>query len=70
MPDEKYNDMKIIGQHIDRAYYKRILKKNGERVISAKETISQGAEGIPLECMLEGYADFAEKTKHGRKRTR
>ena len=39
----------------DSAYYKRILKKNGVRVISAKETISQGAEGILLESMLEGY---------------
>ena len=39
----------------DSAYYKRILKKNGVRVISAKETISQGAEGILLESMLEGF---------------
>ena len=30
----------------DSAYYKNVLKKNGVRVISAKETISQGAEGI------------------------
>ena len=56
----------------DSAYYKRILKKNGARVISAKETISQGAEGILLESMLEGYAEFysaelAEKTKRGMK---
>lgn len=56
----------------DSAYYKRILKKNGVRVISAKETISQGAEGILLESMLEGYAEFysaelAEKTKRGMK---
>lgn len=39
----------------DSAYYKRTLKKNGVRVISAKETISQGAEGILLESMLEGF---------------
>lgn len=56
----------------DSAYYKRILKKNGVRVISAKETISQGAEGILLESMLEGYAEYysaelAEKTKRGMK---
>lgn len=56
----------------DSAYYKRILKKNGVRVISAKQTISQGAEGILLESMLEGYAEFysaelAEKTKRGMK---
>lgn len=39
----------------DSAYYKNVLKKNGVRVISAKETISQGAEGILLESLLEGY---------------
>ena len=40
----------------DSAYYKNILKKNGVRVISAKESISEGAEGIILESVLEGYA--------------
>lgn len=54
----------------DSAYYKNILKKNGVRVISAKETISQGAEGILLESLLEGIAEFysaelAEKVKRG-----
>ena len=39
----------------DSAYYKNILKKNGVRVISAKESISEGAEGIILESVLEGY---------------
>ena len=38
----------------DSAYYKNILKKNGVRVISAKESISEGAEGIILESVLEG----------------
>ena len=38
----------------DSAHDKRILKKNGARVISAKETISQGAEGILMESMPEG----------------
>ena len=38
----------------DSAYYKNVLKKNGVRVISAKETISQGAEGILLESLPEG----------------
>ena len=32
----------------DSAYYKNILKKNGVRVVSAKESISQGADGILL----------------------
>lgn len=42
----------------DSAHYKRILKKNGVRVISAKENISDGPEGIILESMLEGYAEY------------
>ena len=39
----------------DSAYYKNILKKNGVKVISAKENISDGPEGVLLESMLEGY---------------
>ena len=35
----------------DSAHYKRILKKNGVRVISARENISEGPEGIILESM-------------------
>ena len=38
----------------DSAYYKNILKKNGVNVISAKENISDGPEGIILESLLEG----------------
>ena len=41
----------------DSAHYKHILKKNGVKVISAKEHISEGPEGIILEAMLEGYAE-------------
>lgn len=39
----------------DSAYYKNILKKNGVKVISAKEHIGEGSEGIILEAMLEGF---------------
>lgn len=39
----------------DSAYYKNVLKKNGVRVVSAKESISEGAEGIILESVLEGF---------------
>ncbi len=39
----------------DSAHYKNILKKNGVKVISAKEHISEGSEGIILEAMLEGF---------------
>ena len=42
----------------DSAHYKNILKKNGVKVISAKEHISEGSEGIILEAMLEGYAEY------------
>lgn len=54
----------------DSAHYKNILKKNGVKVVSAKEHISEGAEGIILESMLEGYAEYysvelAEKINRG-----
>lgn len=42
----------------DSAHYKRILKNNGVKVISATEAISAGAEGILLESMLEGMAEY------------
>ncbi len=42
----------------DSARYKTVLKKNGVRVISAKENISDRPEGILLESMLEGYAEY------------
>ena len=54
----------------DSAYYKNVLKKNGVKVVSAKESISEGAEGIILESVLEGYAEYysvelAEKVTRG-----
>ena len=54
----------------DSARYKTLLKKNGVKVVSATETISNGAEGIILESVLEGYAeyfsaDLSEKVKRG-----
>lgn len=42
----------------DSAQYKAQLKKNGVKVISATEVISDGAEGIILESMLEGFAEY------------
>lgn len=42
----------------DSAFYKHQLKKNGVRVISATENISDGPEGIILESMLEGMAEY------------
>lgn len=54
----------------DSARYKAQLKKNGVKVVSATEVISDGAEGIILESVLEGYAeyysaDLAEKVTRG-----
>lgn len=54
----------------DSAKYKMILKQNGVRVISATEAISENPEGILLEAMLEGMAEYysaelAEKVIRG-----
>ncbi len=56
----------------DSAVYKNKLKKNGVRVVSAREAIAEGADGILLEAVLEGYAeyfsvDLAEKVSRGMK---
>ncbi len=42
----------------DSARYEATLKKNGVKVVSATEVISDGAEGIILESVLEGYAEY------------
>ncbi len=42
----------------DSAHYKALLKKNGVKVMSAVERISDGAEGILLESVLEGMAEY------------
>ncbi|MBO4308593.1 MAG: recombinase family protein [Clostridia bacterium] len=42
----------------DSATYKAKLKKNGVRVVSATEAISAGSEGILLESVLEGMAEY------------
>lgn len=54
----------------DSTQYKTILKRNGVRVVSANEAISETAEGILMESVLEGYAeyfsaDLAEKVNRG-----
>lgn len=45
----------------DSAIYKAKLKKNGIRVISATENISDNPEGVILESVLEGMAEFYSK---------
>ena len=42
----------------DSAKYKAMLKKNDVKVVSATESISEGAEGIILESVLEGMAEY------------
>lgn len=45
----------------DSAHYKAQLRKNGVKVISATESISEGAEGVLLESVLEGMAEYYSK---------
>ena len=57
---------------LDSATYRAILKRNGVNVVSAKENISEGPEGIILESMLEGMAEYysaelSVKVKRGQK---
>lgn len=54
----------------DSAHYKAQLRKYGVKVLSATENISDGPEGIILESMLEGMAEYysaelAEKVIRG-----
>ncbi|MCL2189802.1 MAG: recombinase family protein [Defluviitaleaceae bacterium] len=54
----------------DSVYYKKKLRDNGVRVVSATEGISDTPEGVLLESLLEGMAEFysrelAQKTLRG-----
>lgn len=54
----------------DSAINKALLKKNGVKVLSACEQITDTPEGIILESMIEGYAEYysaelAQKVKRG-----
>ena len=42
----------------DSAMYRSVLKKHNVRVLSARENISDAPEGILLESMLEGLAEY------------
>ena len=55
----------------DSARYKTQLKKNGVKLMSATEIISEGPEGIILESVLEGYAEYysADLVRKGHSRT-
>ena len=54
----------------DSATYKAKLKKNGVRVLSARENITDDASGIMMEAVLEGMAEYysvelSQKVKRG-----
>ena len=56
----------------DSAHYKATLRKNGVKVVSATERITEDSTGILLESLLEGYAEFysvelSEKIMRGMK---
>lgn len=56
----------------DSAMNKNKLKKNGVRVFSAKENISEDASGVLMESVLEGMAEYysvelSQKVKRGMK---
>lgn len=58
----------------DSAVYKRNLKNNGVRVVSAMENIPNTPEGVLMESVLEGFAeyfslDLAQKVKRGMRET-
>ena len=59
----------------DSAMNKNILKKNGVKLVSATEPITDTPEGILLESVLEGMAEFysaelSQKVKRGMKESR
>ena len=61
-------------QRSDSAIYKSKLAQNGVKVISATENISNNPEGIILEAMLEGIAEFysaelSQKVERGMRET-
>lgn len=54
----------------DSAVYKNKLKKNGVRIVYAREAVPEGPEGIILESVMEGFAEYysanlAENVKRG-----
>src|SRR5574344_984843 len=59
----------------DSAVNKATLKKNGVKLISAEENITDSPEGIILESMLEGIAEYysaelSQKVKRGQRERR
>ena len=53
-----YKTDRFARNRYDSATYKAKLKKNGVRVVSATERIADGADGILMEAVLEGFAEY------------
>lgn len=53
-----YKTDRFSRNRYDAAVYKRALQKNGVRIAYAKESIPDGPEGIILESLLEGLAEY------------
>ena len=54
----------------DSAVYKAKLRKNGVRIVYAREAVPEGPEGIILESVMEGFAEYysanlAENVRRG-----
>ena len=65
-----YSFDRFARNRYDSAFNKRLLKLNGVRVVSATEPIPETPEGILLEALLEGTAEYvsaelARKTSRG-----
>lgn len=53
-----YKFDRFARNRFDSAIFKAQLKKNGVRVVSAMEVVAEGPEGIILESLLEGMAEY------------
>ena len=53
-----YKTDRIARNRYDSAWYKRILRNNGIKLHYAKESVPDGPEGIILESLLEGMAEY------------
>ena len=65
-----YKTDRFARNKYDSAIYKRELKRNGIQIFYAAEAIPEGPEGIILESLMEGLAEYysaelAQKIKRG-----
>ena len=56
-----YQFDRFAREKYDSVTYKRTLKKNGVKVVSVKENISDDASGVLMESVLEGMAEYYSK---------